>query len=790
VVKLHPLDRKLLRDLSRIRGQVLAIAAVIASGVGVLVMSLSALEALEETSRAYYERYRFADVFAHVERAPLTLLERVRRLDGVQAAEARVVKHALLDVPGFPEPAVGQLVSLPDGGQPLLNSLALRFGRLPASGALDEVVVSEPFAEAHGLVLGGRFGAILNGRWRNLRIVGIGLSPEYVYTIGPGALMPDDRRYGVIWIGASALRAAFDLDGAFNDVSLLLMRGADARDVIARLDRLLAPYGSTGAIARADQLSNWFLMNELDQLRAMAQILPTIFLVVAAFLTNLVLARLIAVERSEIGLLKAFGYRDRDVAWHYGKLVLAIGAVGVALGWALGWALGLYNTTMYASFFRFPFLLYRPGPWAFAVAAAASLSAALLGALRAVAAAVALPPAEAMRPPAPTLFRRAAGASSGWARRLDGSTRIVLRQVARWPLRAALTSVAIGLSIGLTMTALQWSDAIETLAALTFEQAQTQDVTLGLALARSDAVVRDAERLPGVIAAEPMRVVAAKLHAGQRVRREALIGVPATQALYRVYDASGEALRLPPAGVVLSRMLADLLAVRAGDEITVEVLEGRRPIVRERVVAVFETYLGTPAFIEIRALNRLLRERPSATAVHLRVDERALPELLRRLRDIPQASSISLRRAALDTLHETMGRTVLIFVSFFVVFACTLAFGVTYNAARIALSERGRELATLRVLGFSESEISYLLLGETALHTVLALPLGCLAGLGLTLWIARAFETELFRIPVQLEPATYAWAMLIGIAATAVSALLVRRRLGRLDLIAVLKSRE
>lgn len=789
-MKLHPLDRKLLRDLSRMRGQVLAIAAVIASGVGVLVMSLAALEALDETSRAYYERYRFAHVFAHVERAPLPLLDRVRRLAGVQAAEARVVKSALLDVPGFPEPAVGQLVSVPEGGEPRLNCLALRAGRLPARGAPDEIVLSEPFAQAHALGLGDRLGAILNGSWRELRVVGIGLSPEYVYTIGPGALMPDDRRYGVIWIGASTLRAAFDLDGAFNDVSLLLMRDADARDVIAQLDQLLAPYGSTGAIEREDQLSNWFLMNELAQLRAMARILPTIFLGVAAFLTNLVLERLIAVERSEIGLLKAFGYRDRDVAWHYAKLVLAIGAIGVALGWALGWLLGLYNTSMYASFFRFPFLLYRPGPWAFALGAAASLGAALLGALRAVAAAVALPPAEAMRPPAPTLFRRAGFSDQRWARRLDGLTRIVLRQVARWPLRAVLTSVAIGLSIGLTMTALQWTDAIDSLADLTFEQAQTQDVTLGLPLARSSQVVRDAERLPGVIAAEPMRVVAAKLRAGHRVRREALIGVPAKPTLYRVYDVSGTALELPPSGLVLSRMLADLLAVRTGDELTIEVLEGRRPVVRQRVVAIFETYLGTPAFIEIHALNRLLGERPSATAVHLRVDPRAMPELLRELRDVPQASSIALRRAALDMLHETMGRTVLIFVSFFVAFACTLAFGVTYNAARVALSERGRELATLRVLGFTESEISYLLLGETALHTTLALPLGCLAGWALTHWIARAFETELFRIPVRLEPATYAWAMLIGIVATAVSALLVRRRLHTLDLIAVLKSRE
>jgi putative ABC transport system permease protein len=790
VVRLHPLDRKLARDLWRLRGQVLAIGLVIASGVAVLVMSLSALEALRETGSAYYERYRFAHVFAHVERAPLTLLPRLRAIPGVQTVELRVVRSAVLDVPGFAEPIVGQLVSTPEGGEPLLNRIALRAGRLPRLGAPDEVVLSEPLAEAHALRLGGTLGAVVNGRRRELRIVGIGLSPEYVYTIGPGALMPDERRFGVVWMGADALRAAFDLEGAFDDVALLLLRGADSAAVIAQLDRLLARYGGIGAYGREDQLSNWFLMNELEQLAAIARILPTIFLAVAAFLTHMVLARLIAVERAEIGLLKAFGYRSRDVAWHYAKLVLAIGAVGVGLGSVLGYALGLYNTTMYADFFRFPFLLYQPSPWAFAVGGLASICAALLGAMQAVFAAAALPPAEAMRPPAPPQFHRSRFAQGRSAARIDRLTRIVLRQALRWPVRSLLTSVGIGLAIGVMVTALQWTDAIDTLAEVALQQAQTQDVTVGFPAVRSSEIARDVARLPGVLAAEPMRLVAAKLHAGARERREAIIGVPARQELYRVFDAHSGALALPPGGLVLSTALAERLRVERGDELVVEVLEGRRPLLRVPVVALFETYLGTPAFMEIGALGRALRERPSVNALQLRVDSRELPALFRELKEIPMISAVTLRSAAIDTLHETMGRTVLIFVSFFVVFSCTLAFGVTYNAARVAFSERARELATLRVLGFSEAEISYLLLGETALLTLVALPIGCGAGYGLTRLIARAFETELYRIPVVLEPATYGFAIVVGLAATAASALIVRRRAHRLDLIAVLKSRE
>jgi len=787
---MRALNRKLLRDLWRLRGQVLAIALVMASGVGVLVMALTTVESLEETAVAYYERYRFGHVFARVERAPEHLAERLRAIPGVQAVETRIVRTAVLDVEGFEEPVIGQLVSVPERSEPRLNRLALQQGRYPDIDGPAEAVLSEPFAEAHGLGLGDHLRAVINGRWRELTVVGIALSPEYVYAIGPGALMPDDLRFGVLWMGQEALQAAFDLDGAFNDVSLALLRGTDPEFVVDRVDRLLDRYGGVGAYARADQLSNWFLMNEIVQLRTLSTILPTIFLAVAAFLTHMVLGRLIAVERSEIGLLKAFGYGNRAIALHYTRFVLGIGAIGVVLGWIVGYWLGLYDTRLYAEFYHFPFLLFRPGPRPFAIAAVVSLGAALIGALGAVRTAAALPPAEAMRPPAPPLFRRTALSRLGFVRHLDQPTRILLRQIVRWPGRSFLTAAGIAMSVAVLVTSMQWLDAINHMVNVYFLEAQGQDLSVGFAEPRSSEITRDLARLPGVQTTEPMRSVAARLRNGWREEREALQGVPARQELYRVYDAQGHALELPPGGVVISTMLASLLDVRVGETINVQVLEGRRPTFDVPVVATFETYIGSPAYMDIRALNRLMRERPSVTAVHLRVDPNEREALFRELKTLPRVSSVTVKEAAVQTFRETMAETITIFVSFFIVFSCTLAFGVTYNAARISLSERGRELATLRVLGFTRAEISYILLGEVALLTFIALPLGCLAGFALASLIVQAFETELYRVPFVILASTYGWAMLIGLAAAAVSALLVRRRVDRLDLIAVLKTRE
>ncbi|HLS82207.1 MAG TPA: FtsX-like permease family protein [Steroidobacter sp.] len=787
---MRALERKLWRDLWRMRGQALAIALVMASGVAVLTMGLTTVESLDETARAYYERQRFAQIFAHVKRVPQHVSGQIAALPGVQTVETRIVHGAVLDIEGFEEPVVAQFVSLPTRKPALLNLLHLRAGRMPQAHATDEAVISEPFALAHGLQPGARVRAVLNGAWRTLRIVGVALSPEYVYTIAPGAFMPDDLRFGVLWLNEHTLQAAFDLQGAFNEVSVSLLRSASAAEVIEGMDRILRRYGGVGAIERADQASNWFLMNEIEQLRTLSKTLPSVFLVVAAFLTNMVLARLIAVERSEIGLLKAFGYTRREMAMHYVRFVLVIGALGVLLGWIAGYWLGRYYTQLFAEFFKFPFLLFRPGATPFIIGAAVGLSAALAGALRSVRKAATLAPAEAMLPPAPPLFRRTRLSQLALAAKLEQLTRIVLRQVARWPARSLTTCAGIAMSVAVLVVSMQWLDAVDHIVDVHFRQAQSQDVTVSFVEARSMQAARDLLRLPGVQSVEPMRVVPAKLRFGRNERREALQGLPARQDLYRVYDARGEPLTLPERGAAVSSMLAELLQVRRGDRIEVEVLEGRSRVFPLVVADIFETYMGSPVYVEIETLARMLGEQPMVNSVHLRVDPLQRAQLLRELKLLPAVGAITLKEAAIQSFDETMARTMLIFISFFIVFSGALAVGVTYNAARIALSERGRELAALRVLGFTRAEISYLLLGEIALLTLIALPIGCLVGWVLARLMVSRFETELFRAPFIIEPSTYALAMIVGIAATTLCALIVRRRVDRLDLIGVLKTRE
>lgn len=785
------LDHKLLRDLLRLRGQVLAVAMVVASGVAVLVMSLSTLEALGDTAQAYYERYRFADVFAGAERAPERLTLRLAAIPGVQFVQTRIARFATLDIDGFAEPVIGRLTSIPEHGQPTLNQLALRSGRWVGPNRHDEAIINEPFAEAHELAVGSQFAAVINGRKRRLTVVGTALSPEFIYALGPGALMPDNKRFGVVWMGREALAAAFDLDNAFNDVSFSLRRGASAEPVIERIDTLLKPYGGVSAIPRADQLSNWFVMNEIDQIKTISSILPIIFLSVAAFLSHMVLSRLVAIERSEIGLLKAFGYRNVEVAWHYAKFVIAIALLGSIVGWVLGGLFGRYNTQLYADLFRFPLLIYRPSPIAFLIAGAVSIAATLAGTLSAVRRAVAIPPAEAMRPPAPAVYRRGRLSGTRFERWLDQPTRIALRQIKRWPVRAALTSAGIALSVGLLIMALQWSDSIAYVERTFFYDAQHQSMSVGLAEPQASSVVQAFENLPGVLTVEPWRVTPADLSVGSRTHRGSIVGRAPTNHLQPIHDeATGEDLAVPAQGLALGTYLAAKLGVSVGDEVWVEVLEGRRPSGYIAVANVFESTIAMPAIMDLDALNRWLKVRPMAEYLDLLVDKNLEAALFAELKDTPEVNAIMLRQAAIDAFHETLAEHVLVYIYIFTGFACALGFGVTYNSTRIALSERGRELATLRVLGFTQGEISYVLLGEVALLIFAALPIGCFVGQALIILMARAFDTELFRMPFVIDASTYGMGITFALMATAASAMLVRRRVEHLDLIRVLKTRE
>jgi putative ABC transport system permease protein len=784
------LNRKLLRDLLGMKGQAAAIAMVVAAGISMFVMYLSNFDSLRRTQGAYYERQRFADVFASLTRAPMALEPRIAAIPGVSALETRVVAAVTLDVEGLEEPASGVLVSVPADRRPRVNDVFLRRGRWIDASRPDEVLASEAFVLANGLTLGDQVRAVINGRLRGLTIVGVALSPEYIYSIRPGELVPDDRRFGVFWMERRALASAFDMEGGFNDVALALAPGASIDEAIARLDRLLDPYGGRGAVPRALQLSHWTLENELAQLQTFGFILPIIFLGVAAFVLNVALARALALQRPQIAALKALGYGNFALGWHYVKWAFLIAAIGVVIGVAAGAWLGSLIIDLYNQFFRFPSLLYSLSLDVVVGATGLTLVAAGLGAFSAVRRAVRIPPAEAMRPEPPARYRRTVLEAPFLIRSVGNAGRMVLRNVARHPVRAAASIVGVAFAAAILVVGFVFLDAMEHLILTQFSVAERQDVTLTFVEPRSSDAVYALDRLPGVLAVEPQRIVPARLTAGHHTRNLALTGVPVDPRLRRIVDRDGRAIGMPPAGLVLSRQLAQVLDVQAGDDLTVEVLEGQRPVLELEVTGLVDDVLGISAYMNMEALHDVMRESHVLSGAALLVDPAAEDALSARLKRLPAVAGAGFKRAVLENFREVLAANMNTSILFNVAFAGIIAFGVVYNAARVSLSERSRELASLRVLGFTRGEISNILLGEIALVTLAALPLGAALGYGMAAAVVASLDSEVYRFPLVVSRQAIAWAFFTIIAATAFSALVVRRRLDHLDLVAVLKIRE
>ncbi len=787
---LTPLDLKLFRDLGRMKGQIVAVSLVMACGLAMMIMTRSIILTLESTRDAYYQRYRLADVFASLKRAPLSLAERIAELPGVAAIEARVVVDATLDLEGVTEPASAHLVSLPEDRPQTLNQVFIRQGRLPLTGERQQAVVSESFALANKLQIGDSIVAIINGHRDSIIICGIGLSPEFVFEARPGQTLPDNKRYGVFWMNYKAIAVPYNLDGAFNDISVDLAPGALAGPVMAEMDRLLADYGAMGAYTQSDHNSAKRLDDELRVVRALSVAYPIVFLSVAAFMVNAVLARLVRLQREQIAQLKALGYSSWQVGRHYLNYALVIVVLGTLIGGVAGRYMGGGLVSVYTLFFRFPDLSFRMDYSALGLALVVSAGASIIGVISVVWLAVKLPPAEAMRPEPPADFKPSLLERLGLTRGSGPAFRMALRNIERRPLQAVFTIFGLALATGLMVLPGSMADSIDYLLTYQWNDVQRQDVVVFFSEPGSAPALHDLEQLPGVLRAEPVRAVQARIHHGHHSRKLAIMGLPRDADLNRLLDEERRRIVLPEEGIVMSAKLGEILGARIGDVVQVEALEGQRATRGVAIRGFMRDFAGVAAFMNINALHRLMREGDTISGAYLTVDQARWVEFMREVKDTPRVAITLVKQDQLDSFRSTTGQSIGIIRKLYLVLAIIVAFGVVYNSARIALSERSRDLATLRVVGFTQREIAGVLLGELILLIAAALPAGLLFGKGLTTFVINAISTETVRMPLQISLYTYTMAVLVVLLASCASFAVVSRMLSKLDMVGVLKARD
>ena len=784
------LDRKAIRNLLHMKGQFLAIALVIACGVAAFVMSLSTLSTLKRNQAEYYARYRFSDVFARVTRAPLSVVDRIAEIPGVSQVAPRILSDVTLDLEDLPEPAIGRLISIPENELPRLNGLHLRQGRYIEPNQSGEIVVSEAFAAAHQLMPGDTLRAVINGRQRTLNIVGVAISPEFIFQIREGDVLPDDHRFGVIWMGETDLAAAFDMQGAFNNLCVSVAADASIPEVIHQIDLLLEPYGCLGAYDREDHSSHRYIRDEMANLKSMASVGPTIFLSVAAFLLNVVLSRMIATQREEIAALKAFGYSGWDIGLHYLKITAVVVVAGGVAGTLVGTFMGMKLSELYTKLYRFPELIYQFDPRVSLSAFGVSLAAGLVGTIGSVWQAVRLPPAEAMRPAGPGEFRPTILERIGFQRFIPQTVRMILRSLERQPIKSALSCLGISTAVAVIILGSYAKDAVDYVMESQFRHAQRHDLMVTFIRGTRADALHEIENLPGVHAVVPTRSVPVRVRSGHHTRRVAIQGLPPDNELFKAVDVLRQEKAIPADGVLMTTKLAEVLELKIGDLVTAEILDGDRAHRELRLMGVVDDFSGLSCFVSLETIHRMMNEGDTLSGAFVTVDSLQVNQLYTQLKRLPQVAGVSIKVAMIQSFRETVAENLLRIRAFNVGFATIIAFGVVYNAARISLAERSRELATLRVIGFSRAEISGILLGELAILTVLALVPGMGLGYVFCIVSTMSLNTEMYRIPLVINPSTHGFACLVIVVAAILSGLVVRRRLDDLDLIAVLKTRE
>ncbi len=784
------LDRKVVRDIRRLWAQIIAVALVMACGVATIVLAVGAYRSLEETRETFYARQNFADLFATATRAPLRLASRIEAVPGIKSAEYRISKPVILDIRGMREPASGAVVSIPDLREPAINNPYIRRGRLPFQGRSHEVAIVEKFADAHSLEPGDGFHALINGKRRLLTVTGIVLSPEFIYALGPGDIIPDERRFGVIFMRRSTLEGTFDMEGGFNSLVATIDADANMAAILDEIDDLLEPYGGRGAIERDDQISDAFLDNELQELRSMALVIPPIFLFVSAFLVNMILSRLISLEREQIGLLKAIGYSNTVIAAHYAKLVLVIAAIGLAIGSVAGAWLGRALTELYGKFFSFPYLIFRESPDLYALAGGITAAAALAGAANAIWSVVTLPPAVAMRPAAPLRYRSLFGEAGLMVHVFSQTTTMALRHLIRRPVRTLITALGTSFSVAILCTALFMFDSIEEMIDISFYQAERQDAMLVFASERPVGAITEVRSLPGVLRAEPFRATPVRMIRDHRKLELEISALPAGGILAQVLTDSGTPVKPPDAGLLIPQRVATKLNLKPGDIVRLELLQHGNRVVEAPVTAIVQSLIGLGAYMDLEALNRLIGDGRRISGARVKVDANRVEDIYAKVKLTPAIASFTELSTAKVKFREIIEQNVTVMSTVYLVLAIIITFGVVYNSARIQLAERARELASLRVLGFTRGEVSGVLLTELGVIIAMAQPLGWLLGFGFAWSVIRGFESDLFRIPLVIEPATFARASLVVVVAGVISALIARRRIDKFDLVSVLKTRE
>ncbi|OGV19196.1 MAG: hypothetical protein A2X47_01920 [Lentisphaerae bacterium GWF2_38_69] len=748
----------------------LAVVAIVAVGVGCFSGMVSVYKNLYNARESYFSKCRMADFWIELKKLPIVELEQIEKIDGISELYSRINKEIIVDLEDVKTPISGRVISLPSVPTPVINNIILKRGSYFSDSKLEEVIVSEKFSQKRNILPGTYINLIMDGIQKKLYVVGTAISSEYMFYTPPGRMAPDDDNYGVFWIKKEFADNVFNFSGACNEiVGILSPDGKKNARLVTDIikNKLDKNYGVFLKTLHNEQESCLMMNSELQQLRIVAVLMPLIFLCVAVFVLNIQMMRTAEHQRTVIGTLKALGVSLNSISMHFIKLGIIIGLSGGIIGSCLGYFIAEGFTEMYRDLYTFPSIEngFYPELITFSILLAIFFS--VLGTLRGIRRMALLSPAEAMRPGPPESCTSIALEKYKffWSK-LDFRWQMVLRSFFRNKRRTMIGIATSALGSVILLLSLGFKDSLNYLVRFQFEKVLTADCTISFRDNLNEGALREASRLPGTTYAEPGLDVPGFFYFEGSEKRGSIIGVKPDSILLKPRDSKGEKLKIPPVGLLMNNRLAEILGVKEGDTVLFKPIKGERKSLEIPIMALSESSVGMPVYADYEYINKLIGEISVLTSVRLKEaqTDKQKDKFYRELKKYPELSSyinlpeerVKLKRDFISKMDNVVYGMIL--------FAGILFFGSILNSAMISTAERTREIAAFRVIGYHSEEVGAIFLREiliiNSIGTLLGLPLGYL----LLMFMADAFQNEIFSIPLNVYFPT--WFYVIGLALT------------------------
>ncbi|BCZ44916.1 ABC transporter permease [Clostridium gelidum] len=784
------LFRNLLRDIKKSKGQFISILIIVVLGVTFYTAINSAFKNLSNSSSEYYSEYRLADIWVDLYSAPMGIKEKVDSIPNVKTATGRIIKDASINI--LEENATLRFITLPDIKKDIVNDVVIKSGRYFSEDDSNQCLLDEDFFKANNLNLGEYIYPIISGNKVKLKIVGCVKSPEFVYTLKDASeIMADNKRFGIIYIKQSFGEAIFDFKGSINNLSIQISNGSDVKTVKDDVKKALKNYGVKNVIDREEQTSSKMISEKIKGLKSMGGTFPVIFFMVASVIIYIMMGRMVESQRTQIGVLKAVGFTNMQVLAYYMSYSAMIALIGSFIGSILGTYMGASMTKLYNQYFNLPLGGIKIYSEFVIPAFILTLFFCLFAGYHSCKAIFKIMPSEAMRQKSPESGKKIVIERINliWIN-ISYLGKIIVRNLFRYKKRALLTSLGVIFSSAILLVALSMGDSMDFMIQQQYGNIQNYDIKVKFSKLMSIEDLNNIKNITHIKELEPVLETGVEISNGWKHKDVGFTAQIKEPQMYKVEDKSGNAISLPQNGILISEKLANTLGIKVNDSVNIKFYFPGKEKKEMVVKGIIVQYLGLSTYTSMDNLNSILGEGTIASSAVLKLDNtNAENEVKDKLRNMPNVMSVDSKTDSLNALLKTMG-AMQASIGVYIMLAGILLIAVLYNIATINIFERQRELATLKVLGFSNNEVKKLIFNENYIIVIFGMIVGLPFGKWLGASLMASSSTDAYTIPYVVEFKTYIIAIILTLLFTAITNLTLMRKIKALDMIEVLKNKE